>query len=132
MSDPSSGGRPLLDKLGVKPGVRVSVLGLDEPWFERELRTRTGDVHTGRAAEGSDLIFVYVERRDDLDRAIAPLERSLKRDGAMWVLRPKGAPHIKETDVIEAGKRAGLVDNKIASLSDEVSAVRLVIPVARR
>jgi hypothetical protein len=124
--------RSLLDKLGVKSRARVSVLGLDAPWFERELRTRTDDVHTGRAAEGSDLIFVYVERRDDLDRTIAPLERSLKRDGATWVLRPKGTPDIKETDVIEAGKRAGLVDNKIASFSNDLSAMRLVIPVARR
>jgi hypothetical protein len=124
--------RSLLDKLGVKPGARISVLGLEERWFEDDLATRTGDVRIGRAGKGSDLIFVYVQDRDDLDRALAPLEDSLKRDGAIWVIRPKGTPSIKEIDVIEAGKRAGLVDNKIASFSDELSAMRLVIPVARR
>ncbi|MDQ4005408.1 MAG: DUF3052 domain-containing protein [Actinomycetota bacterium] len=132
MSEPSAAGRPLLDKLGVKPGARISVLGLNEPWFDGELGARTNDVHTAHAAEGSDLIIVYVDRREDLDRALAPLERSLKRNGAIWVIRPKGTPHIKETDVIEAGRRAGLVDNKIASFSDTLSAMRLVIPVARR
>jgi hypothetical protein len=132
MSQSSPSDRPLLDKLGVKPGARVSLVGLREPWFEAELATRTGDVHVGRAAKGSDLIFVFVGAREDLDRALAHLEDSLKRDGAIWVIRPKGTPDIKEVDVIDAGKRAGLVDNKIASFSDTLSAMRLVIPLARR
>jgi hypothetical protein len=132
VSDPGPGGRPLLDKLGVKPGARVSLVGMRDQLFVAELAMRTGDVHAGPSSENSDLIFVYVQDRADLDQALAGLEASLKRDGAIWVIRPKGTPHIKETDVIEAGKRAGLVDNKIASLSDELSAMRLVIPVARR
>lgn len=132
MTEPTPPGRPLLDKLGVKPGARVSLLELSEPWFVKDLATRTADVWLGRAAEGSDVILVYVEDRQDLDRALSQLERSLKRDGAIWVIRPKGTPHIKEVDVIEAGKRAGLVDNKIASFSGELSAMRLVIPLARR
>jgi Protein of unknown function (DUF3052) len=124
--------RPLLDKLGVKPGMRVSVVGFDEAWFLADLRTRMAEVATGRLLPRSDLVFVYVGHRDDLDRAIAPLEPKLRRNGAIWVLRPKGSPDIRETDVIDAGKRAGLVDNKIASLSPTVSAMRLVIPLARR
>ena len=132
MSRPGPSDRPLLDKLGLKPGARVSLIGLREPWFEVEVTARTDDLHRDRAARGSDLIFVYVERREDLDRALAPLEASLQRNGAIWVIRPKGTPNIKETDVIEAGKRAGLIDNKIASFADDLSAMRLVIPVARR
>jgi hypothetical protein len=132
VAEATTPGRPLLDKLGVKPGARVSVLGVSEPWFVNDLATRTADVWIGRAATGSDVILVHVEDRRDLDQALAPLERSLKRNGAIWVVRPKGTPHIKEVDIIEAGKRAGLVDNKIASFSDELSAMRLVIPLARR
>jgi hypothetical protein len=124
--------RPLLDKLGVKAGSRVSVLALDEAAFVDELRARGASVTVGAAAPESDLIFVYVAHRDDLDEALAPLERALVPNGAVWVVRPKGVPHIKEVDVIDAGKRAGLVDNKIASFSDTLSAMRLVIPVARR
>jgi Protein of unknown function (DUF3052) len=124
--------RPLLDKLGVKPGARVAVLGVPDPDFEPLLRTRTGDVALGPPGPDTDLVFVHVEHRDDLDAALEPLEASLKRNGAIWVIRPKGTPDIKETDVIEAGKRAGLVDNKIASFSETLSAMRLVIPVARR
>jgi hypothetical protein len=122
----------LLDKLGVKAGARVSTLGIKGSGFVDELRRRRASVTVGRASKGSDLIFVYVDHRDDLDRALAPLESALVRNGAVWVVRPKGSPDIKEVDVIEAGKRAGLVDNKIASFSDTLSAMRLVIPVARR
>jgi hypothetical protein len=126
---PSS--KPLLDKLGVKPGDRIAVLGLDDPAFLQELQTRTDDVSRGRPKMGSKLIFVLIEHRDGLDR-VAPLQRYLRPDGAIWVIRPKGTPDIKEVDVIEAGKRAGLVDNKIASFSDRLSAMRLVIPIALR
>ncbi len=124
--------RPLLDKLGVRPDSRVAILGVDDPDFLRELRARTVDVSTTRPKMGSDLIFVLVEHRSDLDDRIRPLETYLDPRGAIWVVRPKGTKDIKEVDVIEAGKRAGLVDNKIASFSETLSAMRLVIPVARR
>jgi hypothetical protein len=123
--------RPLLDKLGVKPGARVAVIGVDELWFRELLATRTDDVAVGRARQHSDLIFVRVDHRDDLTR-VGPLQRSLVPNGAIWVIRPKGSPDIKDVDVIDAGIRAGLVDNKIASFSETLSAMRLVIPLARR
>ncbi|MFN2590339.1 MAG: DUF3052 family protein [Actinomycetota bacterium] len=115
----------------MKPESRVGVIGLDSG-FVIELQRRGASVTVRQPAKESDLIFVFVRRRDDLDDALAPLEPYLRRNGAIWVVRPKGSPNIKETDVIDAGKRAGLVDNKIASFSDTLSAMRLVIPVARR
>ncbi len=124
--------KPLLDKLGVKPGARVSVLGPQDDSFLSQLRTRTGEVSIGPPKRGSDLIFVFVARREELDARVAPLRGYLKPAGAIWVIRPKGTPDIKELDVIEAGKRAGLVDNKIASFSEGLSAMRLVIPIALR
>jgi hypothetical protein len=66
-----------------------------------------------------------VARVDDLDR-IAALRRRLRPTGAIWVLRPKGGP-IREMEVIGAGLRHRLVDNKIASFSEDLSAMRLVI-----
>jgi hypothetical protein len=48
------------------------------------------------------------------------------------VIRPKGGPDIKEVDIIDAAKGAGLVDNKIARFSETRSAMRLVITLALR
>ena len=133
---PSS--KPLLDKLGVKPGARVAILGFDRGRigllggsFVPDLLARTSDVSEGRPRKGTDLIFLLVRARSELG-AVARLQRYLKPNGAIWVIRPKGTPEIKEVDVIAAGKRAGLVDNKIASFSESLSAMRLVIPLARR
>ena len=40
--------RPLLDKLGVKPGAKVALVNLRDPGFTKLLRTRTSDITTGR------------------------------------------------------------------------------------
>jgi len=122
--------RPLLDKFGVKPGMRVSVLRVGDQRFASELAGRGADV-SSRARTGSDLLFLRVEDRDGLARLRA-LETSLHRDGAIWVIYPKGRKDIRETDVIRAGLDAGYVDNKIVRFSDSHTAMRLVIPLSRR
>jgi hypothetical protein len=45
---------------------------------------------------------------------------------------PKGRKDLREVDVIETGVDAGLVDNKVVRFSDTHTALRFVIPVARR
>jgi len=51
----------------------------------------------------------------------------IEPNGAVWVVRPKGGrSELRDTDVIQAGLDAGLVDNKIASFSDTHGAMRLV------
>ena len=122
--------RPLLDKLGVKPGMRVSVLRVRDQGFASELAGRGADV-SSRARAGSDLLLLRVEDRDGLARLRA-LETWLRRDGAIWVIYPRGRKDIRETDVISAGLDAGYVDNKIVRFSDSHTAMRLVIPLSRR
>ena len=50
----------------------------------------------------------------------------------MWVVYPKGRTDPSEVDVLEAGKAAGLVDVKVARFSETHTALKFVIPVARR
>jgi hypothetical protein len=121
-----------LDKLGVKPGLKVSLVGEIEPAFVAELEARTEDVSRGKPRAASDLIFFAAEAPSDLDR-LATLKKSLQPAGALWLLRRKGpdAP-VTESAVMAAGKAAGLVDTKVVSFSDTHTAERLVIPVARR
>lgn len=125
--------RPRLDKLGVKEGARVVLLGVEDPDFLKELAERTPDVHIGRTAKDADLIFFGATRRAQLAR-LAKLEGLIKRNGAIWVVRPKGAGavDITEMDVMGAGKAARLVDNKVVAFSATHSALRFVIPLARR
>jgi hypothetical protein len=123
--------KSLIDKLGVKAGMRVSVLAMQDDGFRRDLTSRTRDVAENRVAKDSDLIFLGAEHDDALDK-LRELSRSLKPNGALWVVYPKGQKHITEGGVFAAGKRAGLVDVKVASFSPTHTALKFVIPVERR
>jgi Protein of unknown function (DUF3052) len=120
-----------MDKLGVKPGHRVTVLGVDDPAFMAALRTSAKDVSTKRRKE-SDLVFLAAETHKDLER-LTDLRGDIKRDGAIWVVRRKGKQAaLSEVQVIEAALAARMVDNKIASFSDTHGAMRLVIRLVDR
>jgi hypothetical protein len=122
--------RPLLDKLGVKPDLKVSVLGIDDPSFLRQLQDRSVDVST-RVRKRSDLIFFHVDDRADLPR-LTELRRSLQPAGAIWVLWPKGRREFREDDIRAFGPEAGLVDVKVVAFSPTLSALKMVIPIAQR
>jgi hypothetical protein len=123
--------RSRLDKLGVKPGMQVSVLGLDDPSFERELLSRTQNVSSQRPGRSTDIILFRVRKKGDLKR-LSTLRRSMKRNGAIWVLWEKGRPELKAGDVRESALESGLVDIKVAAFSEQLSGLKLVIPVAQR
>jgi len=123
--------RLLIDKLGVKAGQRVAVLGVESAEFLKELSARVPEYARGKRMANADLIFLSAEAREDLAR-LESLGRSMAKNGAVWVVYPKGQAHIRETDVIEAGKQAGLTDNKVCSFSATHTALRFVIPVAKR
>jgi hypothetical protein len=119
-----------IDKLGVKPGHRVLVLGVDDAGFVRELEER-GAAVTRKAAGRANAIFYAAATRAALDR-LASLQQHMESDAALWVIRPRGVKAITEADVMKAGKAAGLVDVKVARFSDTHTAEKFVIPVARR
>ena len=124
--------KPLLDRLGVRPGAKVSLVNLDDAQFLRLLRGRTQDIVRGKPRTRCDLVFVGAADVRDLDR-LRELKTWIEPNGAVWVIRPKGAGSpLKDTDVIQAGLDAGLVDNKIASFSDTQGAMRLVFRLKDR
>lgn len=123
-------GRPLLDKLGVQPGMRVALVGFEDAGFEAQLAERGASL--ADIAPGLDMIFYRVDWPVDL-RRIGELRELIHDAGAIWVLRTKGVGlTVREVDVIEAGRVFDLVDNKIASFSDTLAAMRLVVPLNQR
>jgi hypothetical protein len=124
--------RPLIDKLGVKPGSRVVVVGLKDPGFLALLKSRTTDITFSRPKGKCDLVFMGANKPADL-RRLADLKGWIDPNGAIWVVRPKGPTSpLRDTDLISAGLAAGLVDNKIASFSDTHSAMRFVFRLKDR
>jgi hypothetical protein len=123
--------RSRLDKLGVKPGMRVALVGLDDAAFRRELRERTDDIAEDRPRKDTEMILLAVDGPAPLER-LAALQRSIRRDGVIWVVWPKGQPHIKEDMIRRSAIAQGLVDIKVMAFSETLSGLKLVIPVAKR
>ena len=124
--------KPLLDRLGVKPGMRVAVLGIDDAEFMKELRGRVADIVLGKPSSTCDIVFLGANDRRELAR-LKEAKRWIEPNGAIWVIRLKGGRGpLKDTDLIDAGLAAGLVDNKIASFSDTQGAMRFVFRLKDR
>lgn len=123
--------RTRIEKLGVKPGSDVLLLGIEKDRsFVKELKTAGAAIRTS-GARPADMIFASFGHRDDL-RRLAPLVARLKADGALWTLRPKGSKDLTESEMMRAGQGAGLVDVKVVSFSDVLTAAKFVVPVAKR
>jgi hypothetical protein len=124
--------RSLIDKLGVKPEAKVTVIGIEDESFWLQLGERTHDIVVGRLRKECDVVFFAADSPADLKK-LARLKKYLKSNGAIWVVSLKGkASKIKDVEVIAAAKVAGLVDNKVVGFSETHTALRLVIPVKQR
>ena len=77
------------------------------------------------------MVFYQVAELADLDR-IAGLRTALSRSGALWVLWPRGGQRLRESDVQRAGLAAGLVDVKVARVSDALSGLKFVYRLSDR
>jgi hypothetical protein len=113
--------RTLTDKLGLRPGLRVGVVGV-----EHEVVAEFGPPQPE-----ADLLFLGVESRADLER-LGDLASLLAPAGGIWVVAPKGSPDPSENDVLAGGRAAGLVDVKVVKFSETRTAHKFVIPRERR
>lgn len=123
--------RALPEKLGVKAGQRVAALGIMPADFLGELTGRVSGFSREMPRGDADLIFYRAENLMDL-ALLKALAGAIKKNGAVWVVYPKGQKHIREADVMAAGKAAGFTDNKVVRFSESHTALRFVIPVAKR
>ena len=120
------------DKLGVKPGMRIALVGMEDAALVEDIDAKGALLETSARSKGLDMIFFAAKAPRDLSR-LGSIAGRLEPAGAIWLIRAKGrgAP-ISERDSMAAGKEAGLVDVKVVSYSDTHSAEKYVIPVARR
>jgi hypothetical protein len=121
----------LMDKLGVKAGLSIAVVGVDAKGFLAELAKAAPDATRGEPGRPVDLLFLAVRGRDELGR-IGEMVPHLKPDAGLWAVYPKGRRDIRESDVLEAGRAAGLKDVKVARVSPELTALRFVRPLDAR
>jgi hypothetical protein len=122
--------KTIVDKMGLRAGMRVSLLGVDDPDFLR-LMAAIGSDRSPRKRKDSDAIVIRVERARDLQKTLG-LENYIKRDGMIWVVSPKGNKDFNENHIYAHMRALGLKDVKTARFSATHTANKFVIPKERR
>ncbi len=122
----------LLDKLGIKSGQAVALDGAPGGGigaeFVAEVEARAALV---RNAGEASVILLAAETRARLSK-LAKLRQRMRPDAALWVIYPKGQAVISESDVLGAGRDAGLKDVKVARFSETHTALKFVVPLSQR
>lgn len=120
--------KTLIEKLGVKAGETVSLLGEFPAGFVASLKK-----HGATTGQSKDAAwhFLAAESKTDLQR-VKSVANGLKGATALWIVYPKGQTAITESDVRSSGLSAGLTDIKVASFSPTHTALKFVVPKAKR
>lgn len=119
------------EKLGVKSEMQIVTIGAFDKDFQRELGAISKNISEGKIADGAELIFVAMESAKDLS-GVGKIAKSVKGAAGLWMVYPKGKREITETDVIRAGRKAGLKDVKVVGFSPTHTALKFVLPVDKR
>jgi hypothetical protein len=124
-------GTPLPQKLGIKAGTRVDVIGA--PTNYRTLLGKLPDdvEFSNRIRADARFGHVFVTQRRDLEKQLRQLRKQLADDGTLWISWPKKSARM-DTDVTEDVIRSvalplGLVDVKVCAVDEIWSGLKLVI-----
>ena len=118
-------GTPLPQKLGIKEGSKVAVLG-GPRGFSDSLGATT---RLGKSP--LDVIVVFVTKKADLADRIAAARKVMQPAAGLWIAWPKKASGVvtdmTENVIREVALPTGLVDNKVCAIDETWSGLRLVI-----
>jgi hypothetical protein len=119
-----------IEKMGLKQGAKVSLIGSFDGPFLDELKPLVGSV-TDKVAADSEAVFFAADSLKTLS-AVAKIAKSLKGATALWIVYPKGQKTITENEVIAAGRKTGLKDVKVVGFSSTHTALKFVMPLDKR
>lgn len=127
MAQPGYSNTPQARKIGLKPGVRLS---LDHPPKGWRLADPPDGVQIVRAPEPADVIISFFDTAKPLPARLPRLAERIFPNGMLWVAWPRRAGG-HTSDITDNVVRAhalplGLVDVKIAALDEDWSGMRLV------
>ena len=123
-------GKPLAQKLGIKPGERI--VSIDAPdHYEQLLHPLPeGAALVDELPSTASFLHLFATQRADLVDQLRRLKPCLARGGMIWISWPKKSAKV-ETDlngnlVREEGLAAGLVDVKVCAVDATWSGLKFV------
>jgi hypothetical protein len=120
-------------KLGLAGGKRVA---LDQAPVGWTFETEPIDIELVDAGESCDIAITFVSQALELADRLDRLAEPIRPNGALWIAWPRRAgghrSDVTEKLIREYALPLGLVDNKVAALDNDWSALRLVWRIANR
>lgn len=123
--------KPVLAKLGVKPGGSVTLLGDFPQEFVTDLKEWGATVSAAKRVAEAHIIFLAACQPADL-RQLRSARKAVQGTKAVWIIFPKGQQSITAEQVRSAGLDVGLVDIKVVSFSPTHTALKFVLPKSKR
>jgi hypothetical protein len=129
-------GTPLPQKLGIKTGHRLLLLGAPDESLSVDLGPLEEVTVLRRASPPVDVAVAFAVTRDELATRFERARAVLAADGGLWVAYPKKASKVPtelDFELVQGfGLDAGLVDNKSCAVTEVWSGLRFVVRVADR
>ena len=127
-------GTPLLQKLGIKEGMKVKLIGQPENYFD--LLAKDISSQLCKKNETPDLVHLFVKTKKVFETEMKKVKMNSKPITIIWVSWYKKSAGIA-TDITEDVIRGyalqnHLVDVKVCAVSDIWSGLKLVVPLAKR
>ena len=121
-------GKPLDQKLGLKPGMTCLTIGAPEH-YEALVAGVEGVTFVGDA-DKADLVHLFCRRSSTLSEMAEPALHHVAKGGMLWISWPKKSSHLFE-DLTEDGLRAailplGWVDVKVCAVDGVWSGLKFL------
>jgi CheY-like chemotaxis protein len=114
-------GKPPVEKLGVKPGFTVALLGSPKGFADTLKPLPKKVTFTARPDAGADLFICFARTAREMHAQFLALKATVDRQ-SLWMIWPKKASGIKSdldgNVVREGGLAAGWVDYKVCAVDD--------------
>lgn len=124
-------GKPLAQKLGIKPGFRVKTSHAPPDYIDLLGAVPDGTVVSSRLRAPVDLYHCFVLTRAELARAVKKGMGEIHQEGMVWASWPKKSSGVRsevtEDTVREIALPLGLVDVKVCAVDETWSGLKLVI-----
>jgi hypothetical protein len=129
-------GKPLVQKLGVKPGFRIFVDGAPSAYGDLVGGLPPGVKLVTKLKPPLDMVHLFATEAAALRKKFPACRDAIAPDGMVWVSWPKKSSGVASdlTDhvVRETGLALGLVDIKVCAIDETWSGLKFVIPKAQR
>jgi hypothetical protein len=136
MSTSGYSGTPLINKLGLKPAMRVWLINKPAEYYE--LLEHDISFQLCRQNELPDFIHLFIKNRKEFEtqmKDVVAFSRK-NRQIVIWVSWYKKSAKIAtdttEDDIRNYALQNGLVDIKVCAVSDIWSGLKLVVPKSQR